>query len=122
MFDDLFPRIARQSSYFHSGGDEVNVNAYLLDDTVGSNDTAVLQPLMQGFVDHVHGRIRQAGLTPIVWEEMLLTWNLTLGSDVLVNCWRSDESVALTVAKGHKAIVGNHENWVSTVVNFVKHV
>lgn len=111
MFDDLLPRVAQHSSYFHSGGDEVNVNAYLLDDTVKSNDTAVLQPLMQTFIDHVHGKIRAAGLTPLVWEEMLLTWNLTLGHDVLVNCWLSDESVAQTVAKGHKAIVGNYNNW-----------
>lgn len=114
MIEDLLPRIGQYSAYFHSGGDEVNVNAYLLDDTVGSNDTAVLQPLMQTFIDHVHGKIRQYGLTPIVWEEMLLTWNLTMGSDILVNCWLSDQSVADTVAKGHKAIVGNYNNWVST--------
>lgn len=113
MFDDLFPRISEYSAYFHSGGDEVNFNAYLLDDTVKSNDTAVLQPLMQTFIDHVHGKIRAAGLTPIVWEEMLLTYNLTMGSDVMVNCWLSDESVAQTVAKGHRAIVGNYNNWVS---------
>ncbi|KAK5947649.1 Glucosamine-6-phosphate isomerase (Glucosamine-6-phosphate deaminase) (GNPDA) (GlcN6P deaminase) [Knufia obscura] len=113
MFDDLFPRISKYSSYFHSGGDEVNVNAYLLDDTVKSNDTAILQPLMQTFIDHVHGKIRNNGLTPIVWEEMLLEWNLTMGNDVLVNCWLSDESVAQTVAKGHRAIVGNYNNWVS---------
>jgi len=112
MFDDLFPRISRYSSYFHSGGDEVNVNAYLLDDTVNSNDTAILQPLMQKFIDHVHGKIRSAGLTPIVWEEMPLDWNITMGNDVLVNCWLSDESVAKTVAKGLKAIVGNYNNWV----------
>lgn len=113
MFDDLFPRIGQYSSYFHSGGDEVNVNAYLVDDTVQSNDTAILQPLMQKFIDFVHGKIHQAGLTPIVWEEMLLTWNLTLSKDVLVNCWLSDESVAKVVALGHRAIVGNYNNWVS---------
>ncbi|KAK5321637.1 Glucosamine-6-phosphate isomerase (Glucosamine-6-phosphate deaminase) (GNPDA) (GlcN6P deaminase) [Exophiala xenobiotica] len=61
MFSDLFPRISEYSSYFDSGGDEVNVNAYLLDDTVKSNDTAILQPLMQTFIDHVHGKIRAAG-------------------------------------------------------------
>lgn len=113
MFNDLLPRVSQYSSYFHSGGDEVNVNAYLLDDTVRSNDTAVLQPLMQKFVDFVHGKIHAAGLTPIVWEEMILTWNLTLSKDVLVNCWLSDESVAEVTAKGYRAIVGNYNNWVS---------
>lgn len=112
MFDDLLPRVGQYSSYFHSGGDEVNVNAYLLDDTVRSNDTAVLQPLMQKFIDHVHGKIRSAGLTPIVWEEMVLTWNMSMGKDVLVNCWLSDQSVADVVAQGYRAIVGNYNNWV----------
>lgn len=115
MFDDLFPRLKQYSSYFHSGGDEVNVNAYLLDDTVQSNDTAVLQPLMQKFVDHVHGKIHQAGLTPIVWEEMVLDWNISMSKDVMVNCWLSDESVAQVVSKGYRAIVGNYESWVSSI-------
>lgn len=113
VFDDLFPRISPYSAYFHSGGDEVNVNAYLLDDTVKSNDTAVLQPLMQKFIDFVHGRIRAAGLTPIVWEEMVLDWNITMGKDILVNSWLSDESVAQIANLGHKVIVGNYNQWVS---------
>lgn len=114
LFDDLLPRVLPFSSYFHTGGDEVNVNAYNLDETVRSNDTAVLQPLMQTFVDRAHANVRAAGLTPIVWEEMLLTWNVTLGSDVVVQTWQSDEAVAETVSKGHKALVGNYNYWVST--------
>lgn len=113
LFDDLLPRIAPYTAYFHTGGDEVNVNAYNLDDTVRSNDTAVLQPLMQAFVDRNHDQVRAAGLTPIVWEEMLLTWNLTLGSDVVVQTWQSDEAVAQTVSQGHKALAGNYNYWVS---------
>ncbi|KAK5143967.1 hypothetical protein LTR04_001720, partial [Oleoguttula sp. CCFEE 6159] len=77
LLNDLLPRVSPYSSYFHTGGDEVNLNAYNLDETVGSNKTAVLQPLMQKFVDRNHNQVRAAGLTPIVWEEMLLVWNLT---------------------------------------------
>ncbi|EON63851.1 hypothetical protein W97_03079 [Coniosporium apollinis CBS 100218] len=109
MWDDLLPRV--RSSYFHTGGDEVNINTYLLDDTVRSNDTAVLQPLMQRFIDFNHDRVREAGLTPVVWEEMLLTWNLTLGDDVVIQTWQSDEAVAEVVAAGHKALVGNYNYW-----------
>lgn len=115
LFQDLLPRVSPYSSYFHTGGDEVNVNAYTLDDTVQSNDTTILQPLMQAFVDRNHAHVRAAGLTPIVWEEMLLTWNLTLGSDVVVQTWLSDESVASTVAKGHKVLAGNYNYWVSAI-------
>jgi len=111
LWDDLLPRVSPYSSYFHTGGDEVNANAYLLDDTVQSNDTSVLQPLIQKLVNFNHAKVRAAGLTPIVWEEMLLVWNLTLGSDVVVQTWLSDESVAETVALGHKALAGNYNFW-----------
>ena len=49
LFNDLLPRLEPLTNYFHLGGDEVNVNAYTLDDTVQSNKTSVLQPLMQKF-------------------------------------------------------------------------
>ncbi|KAH7064271.1 glycoside hydrolase superfamily [Paraphoma chrysanthemicola] len=111
LFNDLLPRVSPYSSYFHTGGDEVNKNAYNLDDTVKSNDPAILQPLMQKFVDRNHDQVRAAGLTPVVWEEMLLEWNVTLGDDVIVQSWRSDEAVAEIVSKGHKALVGNYNYW-----------
>ncbi|KAL1799581.1 hypothetical protein ACET3X_003618 [Alternaria dauci] len=111
LFNDLLPRVLPYSSYYHTGGDEVNRNAYLLDDTVRSNDSAILQPLMQIFIDRTHEQVRAAGLTPVVWEEMLLEWNLTLGSDVIVQSWQSDEAVAQITAAGHKALVGNYNYW-----------
>ncbi|KUJ23955.1 putative cytochrome 52A4 [Mollisia scopiformis] len=91
--------------------DEVNSQVYLLDETVKSNDTSVIGPLIQKLVDRNHAQLRQAGLTPIVWEEMLLDWNLTLGSDVLVQSWLSDASVASITALGHKALAGNYNFW-----------
>lgn len=112
LFDDLLPRIYPYSSYFHTGGDEVNRNAYMLDDTVKSSNFSILQPLMQAFITRNHAQVRKQGLTPMVWEEMLLEWNLTLGSDVVVQSWRSDDAVAEIVAKGHKALVGNYKYWV----------
>jgi hexosaminidase len=113
LFDDLLPRVYPYSAYYHTGGDEVNRNAYLLDETVKSNDSAILQPLMQTFIDRAHDQVRAMGLTPVVWEEMLLEWNLTLGSDVIVQSWQSDEAVAQITAAGHKALVGNYNYWVS---------
>lgn len=112
LFGDVLPRVAPYSSYFHTGGDEVSANAYLLDPTVKSSDTAVIGPLIQKLVDANHARIRAAGLTPIVWEEMLLNWNLTLGDDVVVQTWLSDASVAAVTAAGHKTLVGNYGFWV----------
>jgi hexosaminidase len=113
LLADVLPRVSPYSSYFHTGGDEVNAQAYTLDDTVMSNDTAVLQPLMQKFVDRNHAQVRAAGLTPVVWEEMALQWNLTLGSDVVVQTWISESSLSEVTALGHKALFGNYNFWVS---------
>ncbi|KAL8695928.1 MAG: hypothetical protein Q9201_007898 [Fulgogasparrea decipioides] len=112
LWVDLLPRLAPYSAYFHTGGDEVNANVYKLDDTVRSNQSAILQPLLQKFIDFNHGYVRAAGMVPIVWEEMLLDWNLTLGSDVIVQTWQSDEALKETVAKGHKVLAGNYNYWV----------
>ncbi|EPE29569.1 (Trans)glycosidase [Glarea lozoyensis ATCC 20868] len=111
LWNDLLPRISPYSSYFHTGGDEVNTNTYLLDPTVKSSDKAVIGPLIQKLVDRNHAALRKNGLTPIVWEEMLLVWNLTLGSDVIVQAWQSDENVALITGQGHKVLAGNYNSW-----------
>ncbi|KAK5131197.1 hypothetical protein LTR08_001222 [Meristemomyces frigidus] len=111
LFDDLLPRLKPLTSYFHLGGDEVNMNAYTLDDTVGTNASSVLQPLMQKYMDRNMQQVLAAGLVPLVWEEMLLDWNLTLPAETIVQTWLSDESVAETVAKGHKALAGNYNFW-----------
>ncbi|KAF1810839.1 hypothetical protein P152DRAFT_467564 [Eremomyces bilateralis CBS 781.70] len=111
LWNDLLPRLKPLSAYYHTGGDEVNKNAYRFDETVNSSDPAVLQPYMQSFVNFNHDAVRHAGMVPIVWEEMLLEWNLTLGRDVVVQTWQSSAAVQQVVAKGHKALVGNYNFW-----------
>lgn len=111
LLSDLLHRTTPYSPYFHTGGDEVNSNAYLLDETVLSNNSAILQPLLQTFFSRVHDKVRAGGAIPIVWEEMLLDWNLTLGPDVLIQTWRSDEALLHTVQKGFKALAGNYNHW-----------
>lgn len=113
LFSDVLPRVQKYTAYFHTGGDEVNAQAYTLDPTVKSNDTKVIAGYIQKLVDRNHARVRAAGLAPIVWEEMLLNWNLTLGDDVVVQSWLSDDSVAAIVKQGHKALAGNYNFWVS---------
>ncbi len=112
LWADILPRVSPYTAYFHTGGDEVNANVYLLDEGVKSNESSAIQPLLQKFIDFNHGHIRAKGLTPMVWEEQLLQWNLTLGSDVVVQTWLSDDSLAQTVAMGHKALFGNYNYWV----------
>ena len=111
LFDDLLPRLEPLTSYFHLGGDEVNLNTYTLDPTVQSNKTSVLIPLLQKFMDRNQNQLASAGFTPLVWEEMLLDFNLTLPKNTIVQTWLSDESVAEVVKRGYQALVGNYNFW-----------
>lgn len=112
LFDDVLPRVSRYTSYFHTGGDELKENDYLLDPELNTNDTDVLRPLLQNFIDNQHTRVRAAGLTPIVWEEMITQWNLTLGSDVVVQSWLGGSAVANLALKGHKVIDSDYNYYV----------
>lgn len=112
LLNDLLPRLKHHSTVFHTGSDELNLDAYLLDETVRTDDPAVIKPLLQKFMDRVHDRVRSHGLTPVVWEEMLLDWKLDLGKDVIVQTWRNDDVVREIVETGHRVIAGNLLYWV----------
>lgn len=111
LMDDILPRVSPYSAYFHTGGDEVNFNMYNLDPTVGTNDSAVIVPLLQKFVDKNHARVRKAGLVPMVWEEIPADYNITIGKDVLVQSWLGDEAIAALTAEGYKVITSNYNYW-----------
>lgn len=108
LFDDLLPRLNPYSAYFHTGGDEYKANNSLLDPALETNDVAVLQPLLQRFLDHAHGRLRDHGLIPFVWEEMLLEWNATLGEDVVIQSWLGNNAIKEVAEMGHKVIDSNY--------------
>ncbi|KAK3337200.1 glycoside hydrolase family 20 protein [Cercophora scortea] len=111
VFDDLLPRIAPYSAYFHTGGDELNANDSMLDPGIRANSTEVLQPLLQKFIDTQHARVRKAGLTPITWEEIPTDWNVTIGKDVVVQSWLGGDSVKTLTGNGHKVIDSNYNFW-----------
>ncbi|KAI0817711.1 glycoside hydrolase family 20 protein [Xylaria sp. FL0064] len=111
LMDDLLPRVSPYSAYFHTGGDEVNFNMYTLDPSVGTNDSAVIVPLLQKFIDKHHARVRKAGLVPFVWEEIPTSYNVTVGKDVVIQSWLGDEAIASLTAQGHKVISSNYNYW-----------
>jgi hexosaminidase len=111
LLHDLLPRTAKYSSLYHTGGDEVNARAYLLEPLVNASSTAVIQPLLQAMINHVFRIAESYSLTPVVWEEMLLEWNLTLPDSVLVQTWQSTEALAAVLATGHKALFGSNTHW-----------
>lgn len=111
LFDDLLPRLEPLTTYFHLGGDEVNVNASTQDDTLGTNKTSVIQPLLQDFMDRNQDQVQAAGFTPVVWEEQLLDWNLTMPKNTIIQTWISSQSVLEVVKQGYRALVGSSEFW-----------
>lgn len=118
LFDDILPRVAPYTKYWGTGGDELNANDSRFDPGLNTNDSAVLQPLLQDFIDNQHTRVRNAGLTPTVWEELVTEWNITLGSDVVVQSWLGGGAVAEIASKGHKVIDSDYNYWVSHTSNF----
>lgn len=111
LLDDLLPRVSPFTSFFHTGGDEINANVYALDETVGSASPQTIQPFLQAFVSHAHDLVRSHGLTPIVWEENLAPWNLTLKPDTIIQTWIGQASLDAVIASGHRALFGDYNHW-----------
>jgi hexosaminidase len=111
LMDDLLPRTNTYSPYHHIGGDEVNFNAFALDPSVGTNDSAVIQPLLQEFLTKHTARLSDHGVVPIVWEEFPLNYNVTLDENVVVQTWLGDAELRELVHRGHKTIVSNYNYW-----------
>lgn len=111
LFDDFLPRVKPYTAYFHTGGDELNANDSMLDEGIRSNSSEVLQPLLQKFMDRNHKRVRDQGLVPMVWEEIPLDWNVTLGKDVVVQSWLGGDSIQELTSMGHKVIDSNYNFW-----------
>lgn len=69
-----------------TGGDEVNLNCYNNDaetqaELKSSNQT--LDEALNTFVQATHDALKKAGKTPLVKEEMVLDYNLTLSNDTI---------------------------------------
>ncbi|KAF8469122.1 glycoside hydrolase superfamily [Kalaharituber pfeilii] len=111
LFNDVVPRLAPYSKYFHTGGDEVNRNIYLLDENVRSNDSAVIKPYLERFLTHAHNLVRKNGATPVVWEEMVVEWGIDLPKDTVVQTWLGDQSTKVVTEKEYRVIAGNYLYW-----------
>ncbi|KKY25359.1 putative beta-hexosaminidase subunit beta [Phaeomoniella chlamydospora] len=125
LLSDLLPRVSPYTTNFHTGGDELNQQVHLLDETVRSNSSDVIQPLLQKFVSRAHSQVRSAGLQPISWEEMVLDWNLTLTPytsvannssnasdlDTIIQVWQSSSNLLSVLSLGYRALFGDYSQW-----------
>ncbi|KAK2603418.1 Glucosamine-6-phosphate isomerase (Glucosamine-6-phosphate deaminase) (GNPDA) (GlcN6P deaminase) [Conoideocrella luteorostrata] len=104
LFDDLLPRLNTYASYFHTGGDEYKAANSLLDPNLKTSDMKVLKPMLQRFLDHAHKKVREHGLVPMVWEEMVGEWGANVGNDTIIQSWFGRASVQKLATAGHKVI------------------
>ena len=110
LLSDLLPRTEPFSSLFHLGGDEITASAYNLTSTE-------LEPYLQAFMDHAISIVKDHGLTPVVWEEHILDYNLSLPADTIIQTWRGptpyspNSSLAQIVSRGHRALFGSNDYW-----------
>ena len=110
LFNDLIPRNAEVPRHFHFGGDEVNARAYGL----GSDPSITKDSIragVQDIMDHIFAIAQDYGQVPIVWEELLLEWNLTLPSNTIIQTWRSNEALANVLDHGHQVLFGSSTHW-----------
>lgn len=117
MMEDLLPRLHPYSAYFHNGGDEIVANDSAIDPTVGTNATNVVGALLQTYTDKSLARVRKAGMTPIVWEEIPLQWNVSLGNDVVVQTWLGASAISSAIDKGYKVVDANY-NYLVRVLKY----
>lgn len=111
LLNDILPRTAPFSDFYHVGGDEIITHVYELDPGVASSDADALRHRLQALFDIIMERVQAAGLTPIAWEEVLLDWNLRLPPSTIIQVWRSHERLSEVVERGYRALFGASSHW-----------
>ena len=110
LLHDLLPRVSPYNTRFHIGGDELNTEAYNMDSTVNSSDKEVIRPFLQKFIDETLSLVHSHSLTPHVWEDLLVEWDLTFPSNIIIQNWRPG-GLRKIVDKGHLALFGESTEW-----------
>ncbi|KAK2465291.1 hypothetical protein APHAL10511_002645 [Amanita phalloides] len=95
------------SKYFSTGGDEINMNCYNQDAQTQAElaqQNKTFEQALSTFTQSIHLALREKGKTPVVWEEMVLSHNVTLQDDTLVMVWISSQDVQAVAQKGFKIV------------------
>lgn len=111
LFADLLPRLSPHSHTYHLGGDEFNRAVHLLDETILSDEHEILRHHFQRMFTHILTHIRKHRMRPVVWEEMVVDWDLQLPKDTLVQVWRNSERIEAVLKKGLPVIFGDYHHW-----------
>ncbi|KAI0299509.1 N-acetylhexosaminidase [Russula brevipes] len=95
----LFP-----STLFSTGGDEINTRCYH-DDAQTQQDLGGERSIGPRYIHAGDAwRTEKLGKTPVVWQEQVVDYNLTLSEDTVVWVWMSSADAATVAAKGFHII------------------
>ncbi|KAG1725011.1 glycoside hydrolase family 20 protein [Suillus paluster] len=95
------------SYYFATGGDELNTNCYANDYLTQQqlNSTGMtLNGALDAFTQTTHGALITEGKTPVVWEDMVLDWNITLSNETIVMVWISSVDAVAVAERGFRIV------------------
>ncbi|BGP28592.1 Glucosamine-6-phosphate isomerase (Glucosamine-6-phosphate deaminase) (GNPDA) (GlcN6P deaminase) [Rhodotorula toruloides] len=95
------------SSFFSSGGDEVNERCYLDDPetkTALEARNATVDELLGEYVTGLHDALVESNKTPVVWEELVLKHDLGLANETVVMVWLDSANVRAVADKGYRII------------------
>ncbi|CAE6464182.1 unnamed protein product [Rhizoctonia solani] len=107
LFSALLNPLKGLGTLFSSGGDEINAKCYAEDEETQKqlqSQGLTFEGALDVFTNQTHKAIRDAGRTPVVWEEMVLDHNVTLPKDTITLVWISSANVASVVNKGYRVI------------------
>ncbi|KAJ3762740.1 N-acetylhexosaminidase [Lentinula raphanica] len=93
--------------YFSTGGDELNTECYAIDEPTQADLNATgntLEQALDSFTQSVQSVLVDDGKTPVVWEEMVLNFNLTLSNETIVMVWISSADAAAVAEKGFRLV------------------
>ncbi|KAG8770215.1 N-acetyl-glucosamine-6-phosphate deacetylase [Ceratobasidium sp. 428] len=107
LFSAVLSPLKGFGTLFSTGGDEINAKCYAEDQPTQDElkkQGITIEGALNKFTNVTHAAVRSAGRTPVVWEEMVLDFKVTLPKDTITLVWISSANVASVVQKGYRVV------------------
>ncbi|KAH6912581.1 beta-hexosaminidase [Coprinopsis sp. MPI-PUGE-AT-0042] len=98
----LFP-----SKLISTGGDEINANCYADDAETQAElkkQGKTLEQALDTFTQDTHKALHALNKTTVVWQEMVITHEVTLAPDTIALVWISSQDAKMVAQSGHRLI------------------
>ncbi|CAG8480516.1 24582_t:CDS:2 [Dentiscutata erythropus] len=110
FLNELVPEIASYftDKFYHTGGDEVNMNCW---ETLVQQGDVTIESLLDKFVTNLYTILKNEGKIPMTWQEMITEHNIELPKDTVVQVWKNHTMVKKVVEKGYRVVTGSGDYW-----------